>query len=225
MGINSSDEFDFYEDEEDEPSDEADVFHDEFLEEQLQKQKEQHEKENNQPAITHQNEKVPIDVENNINRLIGIRNEVAINQSEQAERMKSRSVAYLPEVNIGDFVALSVPPVDRGLSDPPNIICRVVDIDFTHDLYELVSEGGVINIMLARNTFEKLKSNHFDLHFVLDKSLSIRQAVNQISIGGGQGVLRCDCKGNCSRKICKCFKHELKCNSRCHASNSKCANK
>lgn len=110
--------------------------------------------------------------------MIGIRKEVAANQSEQAERMKSRSIAYLPEVQIGDFVALAVPPVDRGLSDPPNIICRVVDIDYVHDLYELVYEAGVLNIMLARNTFEKLKSSHLQLRLNLNKNLSVRQAVN-----------------------------------------------
>ena len=60
------------------------------------------------------------------NALIGARNSV---QACQAKRMETRSKKFIPPVAIGDFVTLSVPDVDRGLADPLNLICRIVDID------------------------------------------------------------------------------------------------
>jgi hypothetical protein len=55
----------------------------------------------------------------------------------QAKRMETRSEKFIPPVAIGDFVTLPVPDVDRDLTDPPNLRCRLVDIDFTTSLHEL----------------------------------------------------------------------------------------
>jgi hypothetical protein len=122
--------------------------------------------------------------------------------------MRTRSKKYLPEVNIGDFVLLPIPDVDKGLTESPNLICRVVDIDYTHSLYELACEAGVFSDMFARNSFDLVKDANIDINIITETSVkSIRQAVNVLSIGGGQGIVtnRCSCK-----------KSNLLCNSRCH---------
>lgn len=51
-----------------------------------------------------------------------------------------------------------------------------------------------------------------------------REAIRLLSVGHGQGVLKCNCKGAC--KNCNCVKHKQKCNSRCHngQNNVKCTN-
>ena len=54
--------------------------------------------------------------------------------------------------------------------------------------------------------------------------ISLRAAAKAESIGEGQGYLRCNCTGNCKTKRCKCFKENLKCNSRFHNLRS-CSNK
>jgi len=59
--------------------------------------------------------------------LLGIRESVRVAQRKQADRMETRSKKFMPEVEIGDFVILPVPDVDRGPSDPPNLACRIVD--------------------------------------------------------------------------------------------------
>ena len=60
-----------------------------------------------------------------------------------------------------------------------------------------------------------------------DKTLSVRSAVIALSVGHGQGVLKCGCKAKCGGK-CTCLKAvpTQKCNSRCHGGNKnlKCAN-
>lgn len=42
------------------------------------------------------------------NELLGIRESVRQNQHKQAEKMRTRSKKYLPEVNIGDYVLLPI---------------------------------------------------------------------------------------------------------------------
>ncbi len=62
----------------------------------------------------------------------------------------------MPEVEIGDFVILPVPDVDRGPSDPPNLACRIVDICYETKMHELACQAGVLKDMYARNAFDKL---------------------------------------------------------------------
>ncbi|CAF1109465.1 unnamed protein product [Brachionus calyciflorus] len=119
----------------------------------------------------------------------------------QAEAIRTRSKRYVPDVSVGDYVALPIPDVDRGLSEAPNLVCRIVDIDHEKSLYQLACEAG------------------------LTRKLSVRQAVREISIGGDQGMSKCNCTGGCLTNRCSCKKSGLLCNSRCHGANSNCKNK
>jgi hypothetical protein len=111
------------------------------------------------------------------------------------------------------------------LTEAPNLICRIVDIDFDKSLYELACEAGVLNTLFARNSFDLVKDCSLDIQIKLDKALSVRQAVNELSIGGGQGMVKCNCTGQCLTNRCSCKKSQLLCNSRCHGGNSSCRNK
>jgi hypothetical protein len=140
--------------------------------------------------------------------------------------MKTRSKKYLPEVNIGDFVILPIPDVDKGLTEAPNLICRVVDFDEKVNLYELASEAGVFTDMFSRNSFDLVKEVNLEISIRTDKMVKgIRQAVNELSIGGGQGMVKCNCTSKCLTMRCSCKKSNLLCNSRCHGSNADCKNK
>ncbi|RNA29266.1 KRAB-A domain-containing 2-like [Brachionus plicatilis] len=154
--------------------------------------------------------------------MLGIRDNVRTNQGKQAELMKLRSKKYIPEVNIGDFVTLPIPEVE---TEAPNLICRIVDIDYDKSLHELASEAGVLNTLFARNCFELIKDCVVDIQVKLDKSLSVLEAVSQLSIGGGQGMVKCNCTSQCLTNRCSCKKGGLLCNSRCHGGNSSCKNK
>jgi hypothetical protein len=113
----------------------------------------------------------------------------------------------------------------RILTDPPNLICRIVDIDYNRSLHELVREAGVLNNMLARNCFDLVTiDTELNLDFNLSKSLSVREAVNSISIRGRQGMVRCSCTAACANNRCSCRKNGLLCNSKCHGGNDLCKN-
>ena len=155
-----------------------------------------------------------------------IREEVRKSQRKQAEKMLERSKKYLHPIEHGDYVTLKIPDVDKSLSSASNLICRVIDICWETSLYELVSEAGVLNTMFAHNAFDKLNTKDFPLiEFDLSKQVSVRQAANQVDIGGGQGMVKCNCTGTCANKTCGCRKSNVLCNSRCHGKNNKCSNK
>ena len=142
---------------------------------------------------------------------------------KQSKRMLGKSKKFLPEVAVGDLVLLRVPDVDRGPTDAANLLCMIKTIK--HDnLYELASEVGILDRLLARNDFEKIDLFISDFSHS-DNSISVRQAVKNLSISGGQGYIKCNCKTKCDAKStrCTCKKLGIKCNSRCHGSST-CAN-
>ncbi|RNA08591.1 KRAB-A domain-containing 2-like [Brachionus plicatilis] len=55
-------------------------------------------------------------------------------------------------------------------------------------------------------------------------SVGAREAVRLLSICHGQDYLKCNCTGNCATKRCSCKKANLKCSSKCHGKEFKCAN-
>ena len=182
-----------------------------------------------QLEISHTNELDSEDhaalVEANANALMGIREAVRVGQAAQAEKMLTRSKKYLGPVEIGDFVNLPIPEVDRSLSSAPNLICRIVDIDYNHNVHELACEAGVLNVLFARNCFDKLDSTNLNVQVKMDKKVSVREAAGLVDIGGGQGMRKCNCTANCLKNSCTCKKNKLLCNSRCHHNNTSCKNK
>ena len=58
--------------------------------------------------------------------------------------------------------------------------------------------------------------------------VSVRQAITAISIAGGQGMKKCNCKtGKCNGGRCGCNSEGRKCNSKCHGgqANPNCTRK
>ena len=56
-------------------------------------------------------------------------------------------------------------------------------------------------------------------------TVSVRKATRSQSAVGGQGMLRCNCKGTCEHGKCACKRAGRLCTSRCHKNNVKCTNK
>ena len=46
-----------------------------------------------------------------------------------------------------------------------------------------------------------------------------------VSSVGGQGMIHCNCRGECTTNGCSCKKANRLCSSRCHRNNSRCKNK
>ena len=149
-----------------------------------------------------------------------------MSQCAQAELMIKRRRLQLPSVDKGDTVALSIPQVDRGRGDPRNILGLVMDHDLDTDLYRIAVKAGILKESYSRNQFDCCPERLLTEDNVnQDKSVSLREAVNQQSMCGGQGFKKCSCASmQCKSNRCACYKAKVLCNSRCHGS-LKCKNK
>ena len=162
-------------------------------------------------------------VENRQQTINKTRAKANVLQAKNAEKMISRNDQLLGKVCIGDSVVFFSSEFDRGLADPPNILCKVIDID-SHKNYQLACAVGILDKYMARNAFQIIQET-IDFQVSRDKMVSPREAVRLLSIGNGQGFVICDCTGQCKTRRCGCFKMSLKCKSRCHGSNINCINK
>ena len=136
--------------------------------------------------------------------------------------MIKRRKILLPFVKIRDTVTIPIPDSDRGRGNPRNMIGMVMDIEPTYDKYSIGTKAGILTVSLSRNQFnvcENVFLHEEDIN--KDRKISLRQAVKANFPHGGQGFTKCNCsKNGCRTNICKCFKANIKCNSRCHSNSS-----
>ena len=116
-------------------------------------------------------------------------------------------------------VLVPIPDLDRGRCEHPNLKA------INRTLWKLGLMSGILDQWYSRNQFQPTLEKFLSVEDVnLESEISLRAAARAESIGGCQGYFRCNCSGNCKTKRCKCFKDNLKCNSRCHNQRS-CCNK
>ena len=146
-------------------------------------------------------------------------------QQDQADKMLERSTKRFKEAEINGTVLVPIPDVDRGRCDYPNLKAIVLEQHPNGHLWKLGCESGVLDQWYSRNQFQPTTTKFMTVSEVpLEKEISLRAAAKAESISGGQGFSRCQCTGNCKTKRCKCFKSNVKCNSKCHNQRS-CTNK
>jgi hypothetical protein len=58
-----------------------------------------------------------------------------------------------------------------------------------------------------------------------DLPVDEREAARYVSSVGGQGIVSCNCRSDCTKQSCSCKKAKRLCSSRCHRNNNKCKNK
>ena len=157
--------------------------------------------------------------------MINQRNGAKRKQQEQADRKLEKSVERFKPADIGETVLVPIPDLDRGRCEYPNLKAIVLENHENGHLWRLGCRSGVLDQWYSRNQFQPTIEKFITADEVpLGIEISLRAAAKAESIGGGQGYLRCNCTGNCKTKRCKCFKENLKCNSRCHNQRS-CSNK
>ncbi len=55
--------------------------------------------------------------------------------------------------------------------------------------------------------------------------IGIREAMKYVSVGLGQGFVRCNCSGKCATKKCGCYEAKIGCNTKFHPkTKSNCVN-
>lgn len=124
-------------------------------------------------------------------------------------------------VDVGRTVRVSIPDVDRSKGDSRNILAVVMSNE--KGMYQLGCRTGILNGLYTVNQFTVCQENFIQIKEVPTNNTSVRTASNKMSVVGGQGFLRCNCK-SCDSQKCSCKKAGVMCNSKCHMSLS-CKNK
>ncbi|CAF2396358.1 unnamed protein product [Rotaria sp. Silwood2] len=129
----------------------------------------------------------------------------------------------LTNMGIGDNVLISMPDVDRGPTDACNILGVIMEIKY--DKYKLGTQNGVLQGYYSYHQISKAPGvPTLLIQDIEDEPKTLREIARLQSITGGQGMLKCNCKGGCKTNKCKCKQANLMCNSRCHYSAT-CCNK
>lgn len=55
-------------------------------------------------------------------------------------------------------------------------------------------------------------------------TISVREAAKALSIGSGQGYIKCNCTGNCATERCSCRSASIAWGSKCHGKQFVCSN-
>lgn len=99
-------------------------------------------------------------------------------------------------------------------------------MEIKDDKYKFGVEQGIINGYYSFHEISKAPATSTILIDNVDQGIekSLREVVKLQSITGGQGMLKCSCKGGCTTSRCKFKQAKLLCNSRCHNSTT-CCNK
>ena len=129
-----------------------------------------------------------------VRRKLGSRERVCVcmsardTQFQQAEIIVKRSRIVF---SIGSNVTVPIPSVDRGRTDPRNII-RVVTECSDNELYTMAVKGGIFDRKYSRNQFDVCATIlYLPDDVCTDEDISLRQAMQLESRCGGQGFTRC----------------------------------
>ena len=148
-------------------------------------------------------------------------------QSAQADKMVDRTNRQQGVVTVGSCCMVSVNDLDRGKVDARSLIAVVMAID--NALYKLGTSEGILPQWYTRNQFRPIISLPLSVEKVPNVVMKLRTIATVQSVGTGQGIFACSCtkKPLCQTNLCKCFKNNRLCNSKCHSknSNANCRNK
>ena len=154
---------------------------------------------------------------------------------KQANQMKARVNKTILPLKVGDIVQIPMANVDLSKADNKTLTMVIVK--------ETIHKKAPPSYKLANHLFSLSRKYHpsylrliknadpatLNLNDVLSKyqglpELGERQAVRQMSLVGGQGKHKCNCKGKCSTKRCPCRKKNVSCSILCHPGNLLCEN-
>ena len=99
--------------------------------------------------------------------------------------------------------------------------------------YKVAVRGGLLNTSFLRTDLiheysmtpsQVLLDDVVDAHWPTMPKISVREAVKNISLTGGQGHVKCSCKTGCTTAQCACRKAERRCTSKCHPKANNCCN-
>ena len=91
-----------------------------------------------------------------------------------------------------------------------------MEVDLTKDLYKIGTIDSILNSLYTRNRFTTCTEGIVNISDVPSINISLRECAGKVSLFGGQGYKRCDCKTSCRNNFCSCRKSNRLCNSKYH---------
>ncbi|CAG8640903.1 8839_t:CDS:2, partial [Cetraspora pellucida] len=89
----------------------------------------------------------------------------------------------LTEFNIGDFVRIGIPKIDRFAIDHPNLPCKVIG-KTENQQYRLGCKYGIINVCYSSGEIETLGTSTYpELDIIPSDQISVREASRLQSVG------------------------------------------
>ena len=219
-------------------ADEQEAVEQEAVEQEAVEQEAVEQEADEQEAVEQEAEAVKLIEERVIRRgerIAAAREKCNVGQEANVKKMTQMNKKLIKNVAVNDLVLLSVPDVDRGPLDPSNLLCYV--IEEKHTLFRLGSRAGILDKFFAFNAFEKTNlTTDFlisDIPKKKDKNgvigsehvvIGVREAISLLSVGNGQGFLKCSCQSMCATNRCSCKKAKITCSSKCHGRAFTCKN-
>ncbi|XP_068205367.1 KRAB-A domain-containing protein 2-like [Palaemon carinicauda] len=140
-----------------------------------------------------------------------IRDAADAGQSKAAVRMTHRGNQLVRRLEVWQCATLRVPDVDRGPTDPMNLLVVAMKED---GLCTVGCREGVLGSKYTAADLSPIDQVLIKADHVPDIRLTLTTATAKAT--GGQGFIKCQCRTQCSSGRCSCRKKEMKCNSRCH---------
>ena len=134
----------------------------------------------------------------------------------------------------GDIVPVPLDDVNRMKVDGGNLCGVVVSINKLNSSCRVAVAQGLLHHVYVYHALKLLskESNNTNLNNLQDAyknyrslpRLTEREAARYISSVGGQGIVSCNYRSDCTKNSCLCKKANWLCSSRCHRNNNKCKN-
>ena len=166
-----------------------------------------------------------------------LRDAAAISMMSNGRNMKMNASKIDGEIEVGSIVWSSLSDVDCTKVDGKCLTLVVVDKisekGKSIPKYRLACAKGPLQGLYHRSyltvipmaTRGTLGLEDIFISWRGVAAITERAAAASTSVIGGQGVNRCNCRGECNTKRCMCFKGGKLCGSQCHGGdNSKCQN-
>jgi hypothetical protein len=137
--------------------------------------------------------------------------------------MSNRNKKQRLEFDIGDYVRVNIPRVDRTGIDRRSLPCKVMEV-LDGGFYRLGCAYGILRTCYQVSDLESISAEFPELENIPDKQISLTEAAKMQSSATVTGAL-CRCKSKCDSNRCPCKRTGTGCGSRCHPSQLTCMNR
>lgn len=143
-------------------------------------------------------------------------------------KQKYSKSSKVHKFEVGEYVSLRIPRIDRSSTDLHRLPCVVVEVvGKSQAMYRLRCKYGVLKTCFDAGDLECFQSTY---NIPIDgwkdqPKVTVREAARQQAPCNAFIKNRCNCKaGTCNTRRCHCKKSGIECSTHCHK-GEKCKNK